>query len=144
VNVGSHRWLAATAPASRALLPAPPAWHVEVLARETTSITAGGLSALSHHIRAAAVVLDNGEVMWTFAVATEAIDDLARHGRVLLGVDVRERDEQGLVTEVPISCFEPCGGDVDVERSRLEARAAVSRAEAVTGWQRPMVLLTWR
>ena len=107
-------------------------------------MTAGDISALPDQIQVAAVVLDNGEVLWPFEVAMEAIDEIALHGWVLLGVDVRDRYEQALVTEIPISSFDPSGRDDDVERSRVEAREAVGRAEAVTGWEQPMILLTWR
>ena len=107
-------------------------------------MTADGIAGLSHRIRATAVVLDNGEVLWPFEMAVEAIDELARNHRVVVGVDARPPDDRGVVTEVPISIFQPSGDGADIENGRLEATAAVSRAEAVTGWQRPMIPLTWR
>ena len=107
-------------------------------------MTAGDLAGLAYRIREAAVVLDNGEVLWPFEIAVEAIDELARNHRVVLGVDARSQDEQALATEVPISSFEPSGDGADIEHGRLEATAAVNRTESVTGWTRPMILLTWR
>jgi hypothetical protein len=58
---------------------------------------------------ASGIVLDNGEVLRPFGTANEAIDDLARLGRVVLGVDRRERSNAGPVTEVPgeaVACVE--------------------------------------
>jgi hypothetical protein len=107
-------------------------------------MTAGDLAGLSHRIRTTAVVLDNGEVLWPFEMAVEAINELARNHRVVLGVDARPQDDQASATEVAISGFEPSGDGADIEHGRIEATAAVSRAETVTGWQRPMILLTWR
>jgi hypothetical protein len=81
-------------------------------------------------------------VLWPFESANEAIDDLARLGHVILGADARERDDPGLVTEVPISDYEPTDDAIDVERGRQNAHQAVARAERITGWTQPLILLT--
>jgi hypothetical protein len=52
---------------------------------------ADDLARLGKAVRDSAVVLDDGEVMWPFESAKGAIDEPARLGRVVLGVDDRER-----------------------------------------------------
>ena len=101
------------------------------------------LAQLGEAVRASTIVLDNGEVLWPFDVANNAIDDLARLGRVVLGVDARERNDAGLTTEVPISSYQPRHDATDVERGRQEAHDAVARAERIIGWTKPLILLTW-
>src|SRR2546425_6746428 len=88
-------------------------------------VRAADLAELPDHVRTSAVVLDNGEVLWPFDTATDAINELARLNRVVLGVDARERDDSGLVTEVPLSIYEPSGSPADVDRGRDLAIAAV-------------------
>lgn len=63
-------------------------------------VPASDLSDLAAQVRSSPIVLDNGEVMWPFDAAADAINELARSGRVILGVDARERHDAGLVTEV--------------------------------------------
>lgn len=102
------------------------------------------LSDLAAEVRSSAIVLDNGEVIWPFDAAAYAINELARSGRVILGLDARERHDAGLVTEVPISSYEPVGEATDVEQGRQAAIAALGRAEEVSGWDKPHLLVTWR
>lgn len=111
--------------------------------RMMATVSAADLAEMSGRIRDSAIVLENGEVLWPFDTATEAINELARLNRVVLGVDARKRSDGGLVTEVPISDYTPCGEAADVERARQEALAAVGRSERITGWQRPLILVTW-
>jgi hypothetical protein len=59
-----------------------------------------------------------------------------------VGVDARERHDA--VTEVAVSDYRPTGDASDVENSRRAALAAIARAEPVTGWEQPNILLTWR
>lgn len=97
------------------------------------------LAQLGDAVYASAIVLDNGEILWPFDNANDAIDALAHLGRVVRGVDARERDDVGIVTEVSISDYHAA----DVEAGRQQAREAVARAEEITGWTRPLILLTW-
>jgi hypothetical protein len=92
--------------------------------------------------RLAAIWLDDGEVMWPFGEADTAVNALADAEHVVLGVDAREANNAG-TAEVPISIYEPSGQD-DIERGRQSALAAILRAETVSGWTRPHLLLTWR
>lgn len=104
---------------------------------------AADLAELPDRVRTSAVVLDNGEVLWPFDVAIEAINELARLNRVVLGVDARERNDRGIVTEVPLSIYEPAGRSADIDQGRIRAIEAVGRAEALTGWDRPLILVSW-
>ena len=101
------------------------------------------LVQLGRPVRDSVIVLDNGKMLWPFDAAGDAIDDLARLGRVVLGVDARERNDAGLVTEVPISDYQPKRDATDVERGRQEAHDGVARAERITGWTKPLILLIW-
>jgi hypothetical protein len=105
---------------------------------------ASDLSDLAARVRSSAIVLDNGEVMWPFDDAADAINELARSGRVILGLDARDRHDAGLATEVPISSIKPAGEAADVEHGRQAAIEALGRAERVTGWAQPNLLVTWR
>ena len=79
------------------------------------SMRADDLARFSDRVRDSATVLDNGEVLWPFDIVVEAINELAASGRVVLGLDAREANDEGLVTEVPISSYEPTGSPNDVE-----------------------------
>jgi hypothetical protein len=82
--------------------------------------------------------------MWPFEFARLAVDGLVGRGYVIFGVDARERHDASRVTEVAISDYRPTGDASDVENSRRAALAAIARAEPVTGWEQPNILLTWR
>jgi hypothetical protein len=97
------------------------------------------LNALSDRVRLAAVVLSNGEVLWPYENVADAINELADRGHVVLGLDARERSGEGLVTEIPLS---DCRS-TEVEIARREALAALDRAESITGWVRPNILIAW-
>jgi hypothetical protein len=59
-------------------------------------------------------------------------------------VDARERNDSGAATEVLVSTYNPSGDQDDAERGRQSALAAILRAETVSGWTQPHLLLTWR
>jgi hypothetical protein len=105
---------------------------------------ADDVPALPENVRSTAIRLDDGEVMWPFEFARLAVDALVGNGHVILGVDARERHDAGRVTEVAISDYWPTGDDSDVDNGHRAALAAIARAEAVTGWEQPNILLTWR
>ena len=97
------------------------------------------LTQLPASIQDAARVLGNGEVMWCLADAEDAIKALAEANRIVLGLDIRDYQEDGSFVEVAWSGFEPHGAD-DVSRG---CRAALDslRSRPVPGdW----VLVTWR
>jgi hypothetical protein len=60
-------------------------------------------------------------------------------------VSMRVNDTtQALSQKVPISAYEPIGEATDVEQGRQVAIAALDRAERVSGWDQPHLLVTWR
>jgi hypothetical protein len=105
---------------------------------------ADDVAALPEDVRSTAIWLDDGQVMWPFEFAQMAVDALVGTGHVILGVDARERHDAGHVTEVAISAYKPTGDATDVEDSRRAALTAIARAEPVTEWKQPNILLTWR
>lgn len=98
------------------------------------------MSGLSDRVRSAATIEPNGEVLWPFHVARDAINELADAGHVVLGLDAREKNDRGLATEVPIST---CERAVTVEAARIAALAAFERSEVISGWVAPNILITW-
>jgi hypothetical protein len=114
------------------------------MVRDRPVTEADHMAALPEDVRSTAIWLDNGEVMWPFEVGQLVVDALVSTGHVILGVDARERHDAGRVTEVAISDYWPTGDASDVENSHRAALAAIARAEAVTGWEQPNILLTWR
>ncbi|MGO8960608.1 MAG: hypothetical protein ACLQFR_25010 [Streptosporangiaceae bacterium] len=99
---------------------------------------------MSRAARSAAIWLDGGEVMWPLDVAGEAVNALADAGHVVLGVDARQGDDSGLETDVPLSVYEPIENIRMADDGRQSAPATIARAEAITGWVQPLILLTWR
>lgn len=97
------------------------------------------LDRLSPDVRISAIVLDNGEVMWPFEQAHRAIDDLTDTGCKILGLDARNPTDDG-PTEVALSDSSSMG----LEDARADAHTAIDRAEGVTNWTRPHILVTWR
>lgn len=86
------------------------------------------------------MVKPNGEVLWPFETAPDAINELTEAGHRVLGLDVLERDDLGLVTEAALyACEERTTPDI----ARQEALAALERAEGITGWTAPNILITW-
>lgn len=80
-------------------------------------------------------MLDNGEVMWPFDAAVEAITSVAAAGGLVLGLDLRsdgpQVERQGLATEVPVAELTPSGNGAD----RIDAMN-----EALTAVRSPMVI----
>ena len=93
------------------------------------------LRALPDRVRSTAIVLDNGEVMWPFDAAVEAITSVAAAGGLVLGLDLRsdgpQVERQGLATEVPVAEFTPSGNGA----YRIDAMN-----EALTALRSPMVI----
>lgn len=96
------------------------------------------MAALPASVQRAAHAVGHGETMWRIEAAANAINALARAGRVVLGLDVRDYAFDGSFIEVAWSSYEPTG-DGDVEFARTAALAALER-EALPGeW----VLVAW-
>jgi hypothetical protein len=100
------------------------------------------LTRLSSPIREAAIVDPNGEVRWPVEVAFEAINELADTGSVILGLDIWP-DEEGEITEAPLSDYSAGATELDVELARLHAVEALRRVPSF-GWRNPSILISWR
>ena len=110
------------------------------------AMTAEDVESLPDRLRATVRIDANGEVSWPLAQARDAISELAESGRVVLGLDTRDHDAEGLFTEVAWSAYE---GDAqisgaDIEPARVNALDAVNRAVDFGGWREPWVLISWR
>ena len=81
--------------------------------------------------------------MWPREVAAKAVNELADHGVVVLGLDLRSDDDgatpNGLATEIPWSAYD---GD-DVEGGREAALAALTSPRLVDFDGYRWVLVTW-
>jgi hypothetical protein len=102
-------------------------------------MSASDLDQLSALVRDTAIILDNGEVMWAFADAATAVDDLADAGLRILGLDARNPVDDARATEVPLSI----SSSTDLEHARRQAHLTLARAQEVTGWAEPLILITW-
>jgi hypothetical protein len=96
------------------------------------------LSRLSSCVKDAAIFFENGEVMWPFTIAAVAIDELADAGFEILGLDARNTGDSA-PTEIALSVWKSSG----LQTSRAAAHEGLARAEAVTGWIAPNILITW-
>lgn len=94
------------------------------------------LDALPLPLRLSARVDANGEVAWPRTDAAAAVNALADAGRVVLGLDLRTYDADG-VMEIPWSA----SGWGDPERARQAALAALAREDMPTDVE--WVLVTW-
>jgi len=99
------------------------------------------LSRLSSRVREAAIVNPNGEVRWPADIALEAINELADTGSVLLGLDVWP-DEEGEITEAPLSAYRGGATEPNIDAARLYAIEALRRVTGF-GWSNPSILVTW-
>jgi len=101
------------------------------------------LRSLSLEVQRTAQVNQNGEVEWPLRDARAAIDALAATGHLVLGLDLREYDDDGRFVELPW-----CVTTVDsVVGARDEARAALDRFDRDSLGLDPVrvsVLVTWR
>jgi hypothetical protein len=100
---------------------------------------ADDLASLPPDLAESANVDDNGEVWWRSDAAERAVNALADAGRVILGLDLREYDNDGRFFETAWSAFEPTGSN-DVERGRSAALAALARPDRTGN----AVLITWQ
>jgi hypothetical protein len=81
------------------------------------AMTAKDVASLPDRLRASARIDANGEVSWPLAQARDAISELAESGRVVLGLDMRDYDAEGLFTEVAWSVY---GGNAQISAADIE------------------------
>jgi hypothetical protein len=96
---------------------------------------ADDLGVLPFELQARARADENGEVSWHVDDAALVLGDLADAGRVVLGLDVREYDEDGSFLEVAWSVYE----GTDPIAARDAALGALSRGGLPGDW----ILVTW-
>lgn len=78
----------------------------------------------------------NGEVSWHVRDAPSVLGELAQAGRIVLGIDVRDYDEDGSFLETAWSVYE----GVAPNEARDAALQALARGGLPSNW----VLITWR
>jgi len=107
------------------------------------------LQRLPEHVRDAAHVLRNGEVMWRDTDAAAAVEALADAEHVVLGLDVRFYDPDERFVEVAWSVYrlDPTRShDKNVEAARVAALDKIERIDELAlpepGESR-FVLVTW-
>lgn len=97
---------------------------------------ADDLGVLSDDLRSKARVDANGEVSWHIQDASAVLNELAEAGRVVLGLDVRDYDEDSSFLEIAWSVYE----GADPVEACDAALGALARDELPGDW----VLITWR
>lgn len=97
---------------------------------------ADDLGVLSEELQSQARVHPNGEVSWDVRVAPAVLSELAEAGRVVLGLDMRDCEDDGTFFEVAWSVY---NGSDPVE-AREAALGALAREELPGDW----ALITWR
>ena len=96
---------------------------------------ADDLGVLPAELQTRARADENGEVSWHVDDAASVLGELADAGRVVLGLDVREYDEDGSFLEVAWSVYE----GTDPIAARDAALGALSRGGLPGDW----ILFTW-
>ena len=97
---------------------------------------ADDLGVLSEDLRTSARADPNGEVSWHVRDAPAVLNELADAGRVVLGLDLRNYDEDGTFLENAWSVYEGS----DPAEARETALQALARDELPGDW----ALITWR
>ena len=91
-------------------------------------MSAKDLACLPESLQAIARVSSNGEASWPLAEATAVINALAQADRIVLGLDIREYDDDERFIEYAWSAVKSFDGTDDVDQGRNEALAALHRA----------------
>jgi hypothetical protein len=107
-------------------------YRATVLARDALALLPADVAESAH-------VDASGEMWWFSEDAERAVNALADAGLVILGLDLRDYDDEGRFFEVAWSAFQPTGSD-DVEEGRAAALAALSRPDRTGN----AVLVTWQ
>jgi hypothetical protein len=94
------------------------------------------LGVLSDQLRSRARIEVNEEVSWHVRDAPAVLSELAEAGRVVLGLDIRDYDDDGTFLEVAWSVY----NGADPVEAREAALAALVRDELPGDW----ALITWR
>ncbi|HEU5043420.1 MAG TPA: hypothetical protein VFT75_04725 [Nocardioidaceae bacterium] len=97
---------------------------------------ADDLDVISVELRSRARVDPNGEVSWHVQDAQAVLTELAEAGRVVLGVDMRDYNDDGTFVEVAWSVYE----GTDPVEARTTAQQALGRDALPGDW----ALITWR
>ena len=69
-------------------------------------MSADDLDVLSEELQSKARIDANGEVSWHVQDAEAVLSELAAAGRVVLGIDMRDYDEDGSFLEIAWSVYE--------------------------------------
>lgn len=109
---------------------------VEDRSRYLPAMPADDLGVLSDELRSKARVDPNGEVSWHVRDAPVVLSELAEAGRIVLGLDMRDYDNDGSFLEIAWSVY---NGRDPVE-ARETALTALAREELPGNW----ALITWR
>jgi hypothetical protein len=104
-----------------------------------SAVPKSDLETLPEQVQASARVEANGEVCWPLSHVAEAINALADAHHIVLGLDVRDYDDDGAFVEVAWSVFEPTGRSGDVDAAREHALSALLQPELPGSW----FVVTW-
>ena len=107
-----------------------------ITARYRSFMSADDLGVLSDEVRSQARVDPNGEVSWHVRHTPAVLSELAEAGRVVLGLDVRDYEDDGTFHEIAWSVY----NGVDPVEAREAALGALARDELSGRW----ALITWR
>jgi hypothetical protein len=99
-------------------------------------VPADDLGVLSDELRSQAGVDPNGEVSWHVRDTPAVLTELAEAGRVVLGLDIRNYDDDGTFLEVAWSVY----NGTDPVDARDAALGALEREELPGDW----ALITWQ
>jgi len=97
---------------------------------------ADDLGVLSDELRTKARVDPNDEVSWHVRDVSGVLEALAEAGRVVLGLDMRDYDDDGTFLETAWSVYK----GADPVEAREAALAAIAREDLPGDW----ALITWR
>lgn len=100
-------------------------------------MSAADLGVLSKESRSKARVDPNGEVSWHVRDAPAVLNELANAGRVVLGIDVRDYDDDGNFFEIAWSAYG--SPEADPHRAHMAALQALRREDLPGDW----ILITW-
>ncbi len=98
-------------------------------------VTCPDLSFLTAELQREARCDPNGEVSWPISQAPAAVEALASSGRLVLGLDIRDYQNDGTFIEVPWWSYTGSA----VEEARIFALSVLRQDDLPGNW----VLITW-